>query len=317
MTKIAVLMGGPSEEHAISLKSGHGVADALTRQGWLVEPIVVPRGGTIDEALKFAEKALSVSNTEAVFIALHGCFGEDGTVQALCESLHLPYVGSGPQASRLGMDKIASRRYFEQAGLVVPRWKAVEAGQSNIESLVEKWAYPLVVKPSDQGSSIGVSFAKTPAELAPAVKAAGTFSRQVLIEEFVAGREMTVGVFGSRALPVIEIKPHQAFFDFTAKYTTGATDYLVPAPISEEIAGQLRLSALHAHEVLGCRHMSRADFILRPDGAAVLLEVNTIPGFTPTSLLPKAAALVGIDYDALCEQLVQMALASVSSRISV
>lgn len=310
-------MGGPSEEHAISLKSGHGVSEALARRGFSVEPIVIPRDGSTEEAFKFTEKALAASGAEVVFIALHGRFGEDGTVQAFCESLRLPYVGSGPEASRLGMDKIASRRYFEQAGLVVPRWKVVEAGQEDVKLSVEHWAYPLVAKPSDQGSSIGVSFVKTPAELPFAVKAAGQFSRQVLIEEFVTGREMTVGVFGERALAVIEIKPHQVFFDFTAKYTAGATDYLVPAPIPEAVAERLRHIGLRAHQVLGCRHMSRADFILRPDGEGVLLEVNTIPGFTPTSLLPKAAALAGLSYDVLCEQLVQMALAPVSARISV
>ena len=312
---VAVLMGGPSEEHAISLKSGHGVADALLRRGWPVEPISIPQTQNLAEVIIFTRKALSACGADVVFIALHGQFGEDGTIQALCESLRLPYVGSGPEASRLGMDKIASRRYFESAGLVVPRWKAVEAGEADVELAVSGWAHPLVVKPSDQGSSIGVSLAKTAAELPAACKEAGRFSRQVLIEEFVAGREMTVGILGDRALPVIEIKPHETFFDFTAKYTTGATDYLVPAPIAEATAERLQAAGLRAHQALGCRHMSRADFILRPDGASVILEVNTIPGFTPTSLLPKSAAVAGIAYDALCEQLVQMALTPATTRL--
>lgn len=307
MSKVAVLMGGPSEEHAISLKSGQGVAEALGRRNFTVEPIFIGRSLSVDSACSFARESLIRSGADTVFIALHGQFGEDGTLQQLCEDLHLAYVGSNPQASRLGMDKAASRRLFEKAGLSVPKWciadKADIAGQVVDRSL----QLPFVVKPSDQGSSIGVSLVRSLAELPQAIFAAGQFGKTVIIEEFVEGREVTAAILGDRALPVVEIKPHNSFFDFTAKYTTGATDYLVPAPLPDSVSARVKEVGLKAHQVLGCRHMSRSDLILRSTGEPVLLEVNTIPGFTPTSLLPKAAHCAGLSYESLCEQLVAMA----------
>ena len=317
LQKVTVLMGGPSEEHAISLKSGHGVSDALTQRGWTVESIVIPRSVSVDDACAFTRRTLLSGHPDVVFIALHGQFGEDGTIQQLCEELHVAYVGSGPEASVLGMDKIASRKLFERAGLPVPKWCVADAQKTIDLKQITGWVYPLVVKPSDQGSSIGVSLVRTPEELPAAIIAAGQFSREVLIEEFIQGREMTAGVLDGTALPVVEIKPHQTFFDFTAKYTTGATDYLVPAPLPEEVAGRIQAVGLKAHRVLGCRHLSRSDLILRPDGTPVLLEVNTIPGFTPTSLLPKAAGCLGISYEELCEQLVLMASQPLARRVMV
>ncbi|MBI4341431.1 MAG: D-alanine--D-alanine ligase [Candidatus Omnitrophica bacterium] len=314
--KITVLMGGPSEEHAISLKSGHGVADALAQRGWAVEPVVLPRDMTIEEACAHVRRAILAGHPDVVFLALHGQFGEDGTIQQVCEELPVAYVGSGPEASLLGMDKIASRKVFERAGLPVPKWCAADAQSLDLQ-LLKGWTYPLVVKPSDQGSSIGVSLARTPRDLPAAAAAAGQFGREVVIEEFIEGREVTAGVLGETALPVVEIRPHQAFFDFTAKYTVGATDYLVPAPLPEEVAGRIQAVGLKAHRVLGCRHLSRSDLILRPDGVPVLLELNTLPGFTPTSLLPKAAAHLGISYEELCEQLVLMAAQPLARRAPV
>lgn len=336
--KVVVLMGGPSQEHAISLKSGRGVAEALIRRGWRVEAMVVPESLAVEEACAFTAHALQRAGADVVFIALHGRFGEDGTVQQVCEGLHLAYTGSGPEASRLGMDKVASRRRFERAGLAVPRWCVVDTMDSSGLSALEGWShhllvtsakrksadeigrrprrgrpqevvgwsYPLVVKPSDQGSSLGVSLVREPQALAEALTTARAFGRCVLIEEFVAGRELTVGVVGDRALPVVEIRAHQPFFDYTAKYTPGMTDYLVPAPLAPSLERAVQAAGLAAHHALGCRHFSRADMILAPDGVPVVLELNTIPGFTPTSLLPKAASCAGFSYDALCEQLVLM-----------
>ena len=169
---------------------------------------------------------------------------------------------------------------------------------------------PVVVKPTCQGSSLGVSIVRQPEELAEALVSAGQYGPQILIEEWIAGRELTAGILGETALPVVEIRPGEGFFNYSAKYTPGSTDYLVPAPISADIAQLVQSVGLMAHRALGCRHLSRADIILTPDEVPVLLEVNTIPGFTPTSLLPKAAAQAGMSYEELCEQLVVMARAS-------
>ena len=305
--KVVVLMGGPSEEHEISLKSGHGVAHALSQQGFLIEPVVIPKTLSLEEASRFAQRVLPTTFADVVFLALHGTFGEDGTIQQLCEQLQLPYTGSDPSASRLGMDKVASRVQFEGAGLPVPRWTVMELARDE-GSLPKAWSYPVVVKPVNQGSSVGVTVVRQARDFTPALAEAGRYGPQALVEEFIEGREVTVGILGDEPLPVVEIRPRQPFFDFTAKYTPGSTDYLVPAPLEPEVAKAAQAVAHAAHQALGCRHLSRADLILNASQTPVLLEVNTIPGFTPTSLLPKAAACVGISYGALCGQLVHMAL---------
>ena len=303
---VAVLMGGPSGEHDVSLRSGRGVVEALARRGWTVEPIVIPQTDTVEAARAFTTRALRDAVPDAAFIALHGPFGEDGTIQELCEDLHLAYTGSTARTSRLGMDKVASKQRFEAAGLCVPRGQVVDRSASSPD--VAGLAYPLVVKPTGQGSSLGVSIVKREAELPAALDAAGRYGGRILIEEFVAGRELTVGVLGDEPLPIVEVRPRHPFFDYTAKYTAGLTEYLVPAPLAPELAAAVQAAGLSAHRALGCRHFSRTDLILREDGVPVILEVNTIPGLTPTSLLPKAAACVHLSYDALCEQLVMMAL---------
>ena len=303
---VAVLMGGPSGEHDVSLRSGRGVVEALARRGWTAEPIVIPQALTVEEACAFARRALQGAAPGAVFIALHGPFGEDGTIQGLCEDLHLAYTGSTARTSRLGMDKAASKQRFEAAGLSVPRGQVVDRSASAPD--VEALRYPLVVKPTGQGSSLGVSIVARKAELPAALDAAGRYGERILIEEFVAGRELTVGVLGDEPLPIVEVRPRHPFFDYTAKYTAGLTEYLVPAPLAPERTAAVQAAGLAAHRALGCRHFSRTDLILREDGVPVILEVNTIPGLTPTSLLPKAAACVHLSYDALCEQLVMMAL---------
>jgi len=303
--KVAVLMGGPSGEHEVSLKSGHGVVEALTRRRWPVQPVIIPKACAVDEACETARCALLASGADVAFLALHGPFGEDGTIQSLCEALHLAYTGSTARASRLGIDKAASRKRFAAAGLAVPRWELLDGSAQPVR--VTRCAYPLVVKPVSQGSSLGVSIVREEAQLPAAFAEAGRYGPRILIEEFVAGREVTVGVLGDEPLPVVEIRPTHPFFDYTAKYTPGATDYLVPAPLPPDLAASVQAAGLAAHRALGCRHLSRTDLILRPDGVPVVLEVNTIPGLTPTSLLPKAAACVHLGYDELCEQLLLMA----------
>ncbi len=306
--KIVVAMGGPSGEHDISLKSGQGVLQALARRGWSVEPVLIPKAIDFVAAVDWTRHALQRSAPDVVFIALHGPFGEDGTVQQLCEELLLAYTGSDPVASRLGMDKIASRRRCASAGLCVPPWVAVEVPVTEPAwRALECLSYPLVVKPNCQGSSLGVSIVHACDDLEPAIQVAAQYGSMVVVEAFVIGRELTVGVLAEQPLPVVEIRPRQPFFDFTAKYTTGATDYLVPAPVPDSVARAVQAAGLAAHHALGCRHLSRADLILDQANRPVLLEVNTIPGFTPTSLLPKAAACAGISYELLCEQLVLLA----------
>lgn len=307
---VAVVMGGPSGEHDISLKSGQGVAAALGQRGFVVEPIVIPCAPDVAQACEVARAALARAHPDVVFIALHGTFGEDGTIQQLCEELRLAYTGSDPVASRLGMDKAASRQRFVAAGLTVPRSQLIDmsaAGPSTLTLPSIHLSYPLVVKPVSQGSSLGVSIVERAAGLGAALAEAARYDGTVLVEEFVRGQELTVGLLSHQPLPVIEIRPHQPFFDFTAKYTPGVTDYLVPAPLTPALARIVQAAATRAHEALGCRHLSRTDLILTPEEVPVILEVNTIPGFTPTSLLPKAAACLGLSYEDVCERLVHLA----------
>ncbi|MBI3325042.1 MAG: D-alanine--D-alanine ligase [Candidatus Omnitrophica bacterium] len=315
--KVVVLAGGPSAEHEISLKSGHGVVEALRQRGWGAELVIVPQR-SVGEAAEFARQALKASHADVVFIALHGPFGEDGTIQRICESLHLPYTGSDAPASQLGMDKLASRLRFAGAGLAVPPWRLLERpGGVALARCGKELGFPLVVKPTNQGSSIGVSIVRRAGELREAVAAARRFDSRVLIEEWIQGRELTVGVLGSEPLPIVEIRPASGFFDFQAKYTPGQTEYLVPATLDQDVARRVQAAGLLAHQALGCRHFSRTDLILTPDLRAVVLEVNTIPGLTATSLLPKAARCVGIAYDELCDRMVSMALESVEKTSAV
>ena len=303
---VVVLMGGPSEEHAVSLKSGSGVVEALTDRQVIADPVVIPQTLTVQEACAFARQALQRTAPDGVFLALHGTFGEDGTMQQVCEDVQLPYTGSDVEASRLGMDKVASRQRFVAAGLAVPQWQAVPSHQA--EGLdVRGWRFPLMVKPSAQGSSIGVSRVAHPDDLPAALREAGRYGPTILIEEFIQGRELTVGVLDGRPLPIVEIRPKHGFFDFAAKYTVGLTEYRVPAALKPHIAARVQEAGRRAYEVIGCRHFSRTDLILNPGNVPVVLELNTIPGLTPTSLLPKAAACAGLSYGELCEQLVQMA----------
>ncbi len=302
---ISVLMGGPSAEHAISLKSGLGVAEALRARGWQVANLVIPQDLTVDAASQLARQALERSETDVVFIALHGPFGEDGTIQQLCEDLGLAYTGSDPAASAMGLDKVASRRRFESQGLRVPRWQSLEASRRpHIEQAAIAMGFPVVVKPTNQGSSLGVTITHGPGALGEAVTKAAAFDTRILLEAFVRGRELTVGIIEGQALPVVEIQPRHPFFDYTAKYTPGETRYVVPAELEEEIRRRVQQDALRAHQALGCRDVSRVDLILDEAGEPVILEVNTIPGFTATSLLPKAAACIDLSYDDLCDRLV-------------
>ncbi len=298
---IGVLMGGPSSEREISLRSGKAVVEALLRAGQKAVAVDI-----VSDRPQRVRRQIACAGIDCAFLALHGRFGEDGSVQSILESLGMPYTCSGVAASALAMDKIASRHLFAVRGLSVPRSLVVESGVFFPEWLgVRSLPLPVVVKPATHGSSIGLTLVEEQRKLRAALKTAARFDTRVLVEEYVRGRELTVGILGGEALPVIEIVPHRGFFDFTAKYQAGLTDYIVPARLAPGLRRRVQEAALRAHAALGCSGCSRVDLILRQGRDPVILEVNTIPGMTATSLLPKAAAAAGIDFTRLCLILVR------------
>jgi len=298
---VTVLMGGPSAERDISLISGEAVASALARAGHRV---------TRADISPTDDSALDREDIEVIFIALHGQFGESGEVQMLCEQRHLSYTGSGPRASRLGLDKAAAKQIFKRIGLTTPDWMIIE--DFHPQPVVKTWLAelppPVVVKPVDGGSSVDVFIAADDAQRDAAIETVMEQYGRVMLERFVAGREMTVGILGEKALPVLEIVPARAFYDKTAKYAHDAgTAYLFDHGLDDEVVRQIQDEALAAHRALGCRDISRVDFMLDAQSVPHILEINTIPGFTSHSLLPMAAANVGISFEALTDRLVTMA----------
>lgn len=298
--RIGVLMGGPSSEREISLKSGHAVLQALKESGLDAVAVDITTDN-IEENIALIKS----QHIDCTFIALHGRFGEDGQVQKILEILKIPYTGSGVQASRLAMDKVASLEIFEKNRLKIPDHEVVEKNTN--WTLHKELGLPLVIKPATHGSSIGLSIVNKDEDLEKAVNFAFSFDKRVIIEEYIKGRELTVGILDDKALPVIEIIPKKNFFDYEAKYKAGMADYIVPAELPKGIAKKVQKSALSAHKLLGCFGCSRADIILSEGNIAYILEINTIPGFTSMSLLPKAAKAAGIDFGALCIKLIKLA----------
>jgi D-alanine-D-alanine ligase len=297
--RIGVLMGGVSRERAISLKSGRAVYKSLKEYGLEVAAIDIKT----EEPAKTI-RLLRDSRIDIAFIALHGYFGEDGTVQGLLQQLGIPYTGSGVLASRRALNKIISRRLFCRMGLTVPRHKIIER-QRPSTNLKFDFDFPLVVKPCQQGSSIGLSIVDTKRALDRALEKAFSFDNQIIVEEYIAGREITVGLLAQKPLPVIEIVPRRRFFDYQAKYSRGMTDYIVPAKLNNKITRRVQAAAVLAHKSLGCYGISRVDMILAQENIFVL-EVNSIPGLTQRSLLPKAAAAAGINFTRLCIRLLEL-----------
>jgi D-alanine-D-alanine ligase len=301
--RIGVLMGGPSTEREISLKSGKAVYEK--QSGLEVEAIDIKtedREGNIS--------LIKSHKIDCAFIALHGRFGEDGQIQVILDALKIPYTCSGAQASKLAMDKIVSLEIFEANGLKVPRYRVLEiASYSPDWKIHNELGFPLVIKPATHGSSIGLSIVDDVRDLDKAVDLAFGFDPRVVVQEYVAGREITVGILDERPLPVIEIIPKKRFFDFEAKYQAGMTDYIVPAQIEETTAEKAQGIALLTHRLLGCSGCSRVDMILDKNSEVFVLEINTIPGLTSTSLLPKAAKRVGIEFNQLCLKLIELAYA--------
>ncbi len=297
--RVGVLCGGPSQEREISLRSGRAIHEALLQKGYPAVLLELSRDPRKIPA------TLARSNISYAFIALHGPFGEDGKVQSLLRRLKIPYTGSAPAACRLGMDKWLSRRRWAQAGLPVP--KTALAGSHEALLKGNGLSFPMVVKPAGQGSSFGISMVDSRKELARAIQQAAPYGQKILLEEYLSGPELTVGILEDRPLPVIQIVPKRRFYDFVAKYTPGQTEYRVPAPLPQEVARLAQRIALRAHRALGCRSFSRVDMIWVKARGPVLLELNTIPGMTATSLLPKAAQAVGIDFAELCSRMLASA----------
>lgn len=305
--KIAVLAGGVGAERQISIQSGRCVAEALKQAGFDVVTSDI-RPDKLD--------ILDDPSIDAFFPALHGEFGEDGQLQRILEARSLLFTGSGSAASELAFDKIASKALFEDAGVATP--VAVEFGpQTDLRSLEEQlreFTGKYVVKPVKQGSSFGVSIVSGPTEAITAAHETLAQFGDCMIEEFVPGREITVGILCGQALPIIEIRPKSTFYDYDAKYVDDRTEFLFDTIADPEAAAGVGKAAIDCFEALGCRHFARADFVLREDRTACALEVNTIPGFTDHSLLPKAAAKAGLSMSDLCTRIIEAAQTSLAGR---
>jgi D-alanine-D-alanine ligase len=289
---IAVLMGGPGAERAVSLNSGAAVAKALRSLGANVTEIDV-HGPDFELP----------AGTDLAFNIIHGTFGEDGQLQALLDARGIPYTGEGEAGSRLAFDKIASKRRFVAAGVPTARWEIVAKGDAPTLPL------PFVVKPPREGSSVGVHIVQDTVALDAALEDCFSRDTEVLVEEFVQGKELTVGVVGDEAFPVVEIVPKVDFYSYENKYTKGASEYFCPARLDAETTARVQEAALAAHRSLGLEVYSRVDVLLDAQGNPYVLEVNTIPGMTETSLLPKGAAAVGISFAQLCERIAVLSLA--------
>ncbi len=298
--KIGVLLGGLSSEREVSLASGNAILNALHEKGYRAVAIDVGRD---------VARTISDNGVEAAFIALHGKFGEDGAIQGLLEVMGIPYTGSGILASALGMNKTVSKQVFAAHGLIVGPYEVLYAGAADtVNSVLSRLRFPAVIKPHAEGSSVGVSLVFRKEDVAPAVELAFKYGGEILIEKFIKGREVQVGILGDRALGAIEIVPKRAFYDYTAKYEKGMSDHFFPARIPEAVYKRTLEAGLAAHRALGCRGYSRVDFIINDAGAPYILEVNTLPGMTATSLLPEIAKGSGIPFPDLVEEILRLAL---------
>ncbi|MDD5432195.1 MAG: D-alanine--D-alanine ligase [Candidatus Omnitrophica bacterium] len=301
--RIGVLMGGASSEREISLKSGKAVFEALKQAGFDAISIDIKSDDHNENAI-----LLKYLKLDCAFLALHGRFGEDGQIQHILDKIKLRYTGSGALASKIAMDKVSSHEVFRRASLLAPDYCVLEkkSWQLNLNKC-KKLGLPLVIKPAAQGSSIGLSIIDDWDDLNKALEIAFQFDERVIAEEYIKGRELTVGILGESALPVIEIIPKNKFFDFEAKYQVGLTEYKIPAELEPDVAGKVKTAALRAHKLLGCFGCSRVDLMLNSENIPFVLEVNTIPGMTATSLLPKAAKITGLEFNELCFELIKLA----------
>lgn len=293
--KVAVLMGGRSAEREVSLKSGAAVLAALQRSDINAQ------------AFDPAERPLhELQGFDRVFIALHGRYGEDGTIQGALELMDIPYTGSGVMASAVGMDKWRTKLLWRAAGIVTPNFELVEEG-SDYAGIEARLGLPLFVKPANEGSSIGISKVKQKGELGAAYEEAAKADPLVIAEKFIGGGEYTVGILGDMPLPIIRIVPANEFYDYEAKYLRNDTQYLCPCGLPQEQEDRIRAEALQAFRVVGGRGWGRVDFLMDEAGEHHFLEVNTSPGMTDHSLVPMAAKAAGIDFDTLVLEILEMA----------
>ena len=295
--RTAVLMGGMSSEREVSLETGGAVLAALQESGHNCIGLDWSPGTSLPALLDHA-------NVDVVWNALHGTLGEDGAVQGLLECMGLPYTGSGVLSSATAMDKIASKKVFEMMGIPTPVWQVVARDSSPDQIEFEP---PIVIKPANDGSSVGVSIVETTSEIGPALERIRGGRGDVLIERFVSGQEMCTGILGDGVLGSIEIRPAKGFYDYEAKYQRDDTEYLLPPTCSATTLARMEEIGLEAHRVLGCRGYSRVDFRVSEAGEPFVLEINTLPGMTSHSLIPKIAAHAGMSYGQLCERILEQA----------
>lgn len=302
--RIAVLLGGISTERAISIKSGTAVVEALRALDYPVKVVDVK-----DTQVK----ALKASDIDIAFIVLHGKFGEDGGIQKLLEQRGILYTGSGPESSYRTMDKYSTKECFLHNNIPTAPYRKITKSHSlkHIASLIKELGnYPVVIKPRSQGSSVGVSIVQDAKQLATALKQAFKHEPDALIEQYIKGSELTVGILGQTPLPIIELKPKRAFYDYTAKYGDSGTEYIVNPDLPAKTIRALQSLGLKAHNALGCRVFSRVDIIYSADKEPFVLEANSIPGMTDHSLVPKAAKAVGIAFPQLCERIIELTISN-------
>lgn len=299
--RVAVVMGGLSAEREVSLNTGAGVVAALQARGWSVAAIDWKPGTSL-------ARLLEESGAAVVWNALHGTWGEDGAVQGLCACLQLPCTGSGILASALAMDKVMSKRIFESNGVPTPGWRILphEPAAGDLDALAD-WPLPCVVKPASEGSSVGVSIVESRDQLAAALTTARAFHGPVIVENYIAGTEVFVGILNGRVLGSVEVRPATRFYDYEAKYKRTDTRYLIPPELPARVIERSQELALAAYVALGCTGHARPDLRISTAGEVFVLEVNTLPGMTKTSLLPKIALSVGMDYPTLCEEILETA----------
>lgn len=298
MKKIALISGGMGAEREVSLATGKAFAKALDELKLNYVSIVA--GPDLTEQLTSAKP-------DVALLALHGKYAEDGTVQGICEYLKIPYSGSGVMSSAVCMNKYYCKQILQFHDLPTPKFQIFYSKVDQVDNFPLKISFPLVTKPSREGSTVGISIVKAEADFAAAVKLAAQYDNEILIEEYIPGTELSCAVFGGKALTPIEIVPKSGYYDYKNKYTAGQTEYILPPRLDANVIENVKKLAFRAHQALQCRMYSRVDFRLNPAGDPYILEINTLPGCTPTSLLPKAAAHEGISFTRLIQTLVEKA----------